>query len=74
LLGEARDAIRAGEKDFPGIGFRAVEALEHAGFRPDYFSVRRCEDLEHASAGDKELVILAAAWLGKARLIDNITV
>ncbi len=74
LLRDARDAIRGGQADYQGIGFRAVEELENAGFRPDYFSVRRCEDLRPAGAGDSALVILAAAWLGKARLIDNITV
>ena len=74
LLGEAREAIRQGDADFRRLGARAAEALAAAGFRPDYFSVRRSRDLEHAVAGDAELVILAAAWLGKARLIDNITV
>ena len=74
LLVEARDAIREGVEGIQGICSRSVEELERAGFRPDYFSVRRCQDLEPAADGDRELVILAAAWLGKARLIDNITV
>ena len=74
LLVSAREAIRAGDTDFQGIGCRGVEDLEVAGFRPDYFTVRRCQDLEPAEPGDRELVILAAAWLGRARLIDNITV
>ncbi|MCG6976359.1 MAG: pantoate--beta-alanine ligase [Acidiferrobacterales bacterium] len=50
----------------------AVKSLELAGFRPDYISVRRQNDLKKPGVNDTELVILAAAWLGKARLIDNI--
>jgi pantoate--beta-alanine ligase len=50
----------------------AVKSLELAGFRPDYISVRRQNDLKKPGMNDTELVILAAAWLGKARLIDNI--
>jgi pantoate--beta-alanine ligase len=59
------DAIEEAEKN-------AFRSLETAGFRPDYVSVRRQQDLEIPANGDGELVILAAAWLGKARLIDNI--
>ncbi len=60
-----------------GTGFLAHEAqaavqLENAGFRPDYVSVRRQQDLAIPGSGDPHLVILAAAWLGRARLIDNL--
>jgi len=51
---------------------QAMEQLENAGFRPDYVSVRRRQDLALPGAGDRQLVILAAAWLGRARLIDNL--
>ena len=46
--------------------------LAAAGLRPDYVSVRRYADLGQPGPGDRKLVILAAAWLGRARLIDNI--
>jgi len=46
--------------------------LRAAGFEPDYVSVRRQSDLRVPETGDTELVILAAAYLGKTRLIDNI--
>ncbi len=49
-------------------------ALEAQGMRPEYFSVRRATDLARPAPGDADLVILAAAWLGPARLIDNIRV
>jgi pantoate--beta-alanine ligase len=48
------------------------EALEAAGFRTDYFSIRRQADLAGPVAGERDLVVLAAAWLGKTRLIDNL--
>lgn len=51
-----------------------LEALAMAGLRPDYLSVRRVEDLAPAGPGDRALVILAAAYLGRARLIDNLCV
>ncbi|MGQ9658652.1 MAG: pantoate--beta-alanine ligase [Thermochromatium sp.] len=45
--------------------------LAASGLRPDYLSVRRVADLAPASPGDRALIILAAAYLGRARLIDN---
>ena len=46
--------------------------LTERGFIPDYLEVRRAQDLMPASHQDNDLVILAAAHLGKARLIDNL--
>jgi pantoate--beta-alanine ligase len=71
-LCHAAEAIRRGGKDFERIERQQIEKLQAAGFRPDYFSVRRESDLILAGHGDLDLVILAAAWLGKARLIDNV--
>jgi pantoate--beta-alanine ligase len=62
--GTAMDAVEAAGR----------EALSRAGLVPDYFSVRRSEDLAEPQAADRELVVLAAAHLGKARLIDNLRV
>lgn len=53
---------------------QAKEILEKAGFEPQYINVVRQHDLLPAKKGDQALVILAAAPLGKARLIDNIEV
>ena len=53
---------------------RGGAALDGAGFRTDYIAIRRASDLLDPAAGETELVILAAAYLGKARLIDNIEV
>jgi len=64
------------------VSKRALKALEESteadlkkkGFKPQYITVCRQNDLKPAKKGDKELVILAAAQLGKARLIDNLEV
>lgn len=57
------------------VANEAIFKLEKAGFKPDYFNVSDCNSLEiikgHIAEGD-EVVILAAARLGAARLIDNI--
>ncbi|RLJ16144.1 pantoate--beta-alanine ligase [bacterium endosymbiont of Escarpia laminata] len=66
-------ALMSGERDYDLLEFRAQKRLVAAGFRPDYFTVRRAADLGLPAAGDRNLVILAAAYLGKARLIDNMT-
>ena len=51
---------------------RGVDELEKKGFVADYLTIRRQSDLNEPQAGDVELVVLAAAWLGKTRLIDNL--
>jgi pantoate--beta-alanine ligase len=65
-------AILDGRRDYPRLEQEAGERLARAGFRADYVSVRRAGDLQRPEIDDRELVVLAAAYLGKARLIDNI--
>lgn len=74
ILCEAAQAIQAGSSTYEGLENAATNQLASAGFGPDYFSIRRASDLALPEAGEKELVILAAAQLGKARLIDNLRV
>ena len=73
-LGAVREAIGSGERDYAALEKRAVTHLEAAGFRPDYVSVRDAETLESPGEGNQNLVVLGAAWLGRARLIDNVRV
>ncbi|MGH8497113.1 MAG: pantoate--beta-alanine ligase [Gammaproteobacteria bacterium] len=73
-LVKARDAIRGGNRDFAALQRSALESLRAKGFRPDYFEVREAEGLESPKNEGAELVVLAAAWLGRARLIDNVRV
>src|SRR3989338_3608302 len=67
-------AILQGERDFEQLQQRAVEALAARGWLPDYVVVRNQSDLQPAGQLQRELVILAAARLGKTRLLGNIEV
>ena len=71
-LGIARDAVLARQLPYQEIERKAMLFLQESGFHPDFFSVCRANDLKKASTDDVELVLLAAAKLGKTRLIDNI--
>ena len=73
-LTEAAAAVKARPGDFEELEQAFYDQLEAYGMRPEYFSVRRREDLMAPRRGDTELKILVAAWLGEARLIDNISV
>ena len=76
ILNSVATALRDGDRDYGALEADASLQLAKRGFRPDYVSVRRARDLAPSDvfeAGD-ECVVLAAAWLGKARLIDNIRV
>jgi len=57
---------------------KTTDALTQRGWQPDYIAIRKRADLLAPSNDDllakKELVILAAAKLGKTRLIDNLEI
>jgi len=66
--------IRAG-KNISRSCATSKRRLKDAGFKPDYVEARVAETLAPAtSSTETELRILAACWLGKTRLIDNIAV
>ncbi|QYJ78282.1 pantoate--beta-alanine ligase [Shewanella acanthi] len=74
-LKQAIDAMATGIKRGESIELVTQNAEHHiiaAGFTPDYLEVRHAFTLAKASESDSALVILAAAYLGKARLIDNL--
>ena len=73
-LQTAADRLAGGSDDFVQITEQATTALAAAGFRPDYFNIVNSLTLKPASPGDAELTILAAAFLGTTRLIDNLSV
>lgn len=73
-LNAAAEQIKASDTDLTDASKQALTNLEDAGFRPDYFEIRQRHTLQEALAEDRELVILAAAWMGKTRLIDNLVV
>ena len=72
ILCSARDRILGGDHNYPLVEAEAKVELLHAGFLPDYFSVRCARTLEPGTT-EQDLAILAAAWLGRTRLIDNVT-
>ncbi len=69
----ARTRLLAGASD-RDVETHGLGALKAAGFRPDYFAVRDAASLQPALPDSHERVVLVAARLGKARLIDNLRV
>ena len=70
----AGQSLEQGNKAFDAIEQEAKQALEQAGLKPDYFAIAEKDNLKPATLETKEFVILAAAFLGKVRLIDNLQV
>lgn len=66
--------LQAGKRDYEQLEQQAMDALSNAGFVPDYVGIRRAENLSPPDRDNDEIVILGAAQLGSARLIDNIIV
>lgn len=71
-LQEMATAIRAGERDYAKLVAVAQQQHSAAGFSPDYLEVREATSLRPATADDRRLVILLAAFIGSTRLIDNL--
>jgi pantoate--beta-alanine ligase len=71
-LREAVHAIDAGESDLAAIERAGTEALRGVGMQVDYFAVRNAADLSPPTPAATELVVLAAARIGRSRLIDNL--
>lgn len=71
-LTQAVEALKSGVRDYARIEGTGRAALDGAGFRTDYFSVRDAKTLNPAQPDTKHFVVLTAARLGKARLIDNL--
>ena len=67
-------ALRGGEKNFAALEAAALDALRAHHWQPDYLTIRRQHDLLQPQPDDRALVVLAAARLGKTRLIDNLEV
>jgi len=65
------EGIQAGRRDFAALCAEQWAALESAGFRPQYLEVR-APDLAVPQADAVAFTVLAAAHLGKTRLIDNL--
>ena len=68
------EALKQPNADIQTLISAARDALSAAGLRPDYVEIREALSLAPATAQDTQLVILAAAFLGSTRLIDNLVV
>lgn len=60
-----------GDRQIDTLLEQAADKLREAGFTPDELFIRDADTLQPLSAASTRAVILMAAWLGKARLIDN---
>ncbi|EIK93972.1 pantoate--beta-alanine ligase [Pseudomonas sp. M47T1] len=65
-------AIEGGERDYPRLLAEACEQITAAGFKTDYFEIRHGINLHPATPEDRDVVIIAAAYIGSTRLIDNL--
>ncbi len=73
-LSSIGEELQNGRRNFPDLESEAAQELQDAGFVVDYFAIRRAQNLEVPDRDCDDLVVLAAAELGNARLIDNIVV
>lgn len=73
-LNDAVGKIRQGRVDYAVIEAEAYQALSYAGLSPDYFNIANSLTLKPATVEDTELTVLAAAFLGTTRLIDNLSI
>ncbi|MBW4935575.1 pantoate--beta-alanine ligase [Marinobacter sp. F4206] len=73
-LQETARELTGGRTDFATLEDEARNKLSNAGMRPDYFNIVNSLTLKPASAEDTEVTLLAAAFLGTTRLIDNLSI
>lgn len=73
-LTAAAGEVGAGADDYAALCRRAEQTLRDAGFVPDYVEIASQRSLLPATPEERSLVLLAAAWLDKTRLIDNVLV
>ncbi len=71
VLSSIADKLQAGERDLDEVIAIAGQELNEKGFRADDIQIRDADTLLEVSETSKRAVILVAAWLGDARLIDN---
>lgn len=73
-LQKLQQAILAGDSNYTNMLNHATTHLNTHGWQVEYLEARSAKTLLPAQVEDKHLVILAAARLGKTRLIDNIEI
>jgi len=71
-LQHIQQQLSGGRRDFASVIEEARVILTEAGFRPDYLDLRDALTLQPANSETQDMVVLAAAFLGATRLIDNL--
>ncbi len=72
IISALAEAIQVGKRNYRDLEKNGMDLLRKFGFRPEYVAICQADTLLPANPGDRDLVVLAAAWLGRARLIDNV--
>lgn len=71
VMSSIGEKLQAGERDLDEMIAIAAQELNEKGFRADDIQIRDADTLLELTENSKRAVILMAAWLGQARLIDN---
>ncbi|MFZ1872665.1 MAG: pantoate--beta-alanine ligase [Chania sp.] len=71
IMHELADKLSNGERQIDALLEQTAEQLRAAGFTPDELFIRDADSLQPLTVESRRAVVLMAAWLGKARLIDN---
>ncbi|QAR47539.1 pantoate--beta-alanine ligase [Kosakonia cowanii] len=71
VMNAIADKLQAGERDTEELVALAEQQVNEAGFRADDIQIRDADTLLDVTENSQRAVILMAAWLGQARLIDN---
>lgn len=71
VMNRAAEKLAAGERNLDEIIAIAGQELNEKGFRADDIQIRDADTLLDLTENSQRAVILMAAWLGEARLIDN---
>lgn len=71
VMNTLAQSLLDGQRDLESMVQQANQTLEQKGFRPDALDICDADTLQPLTETSQRAVILMAAWLGKARLIDN---
>ncbi|MBZ7663143.1 pantoate--beta-alanine ligase [Klebsiella grimontii] len=71
VMNRAAEKLAAGERNLDELIAIAGQELNEQGFRADDIQIRDADTLLDLTESSQRAVILMAAWLGEARLIDN---
>ncbi len=71
IMNALAEQLSNGERHVEDLLAQATDKLNAAGFTPDELFIRDADTLQPLSVESRRAVVLMAAWLGRARLIDN---